>query len=133
MSVFEGLRGLDLSGSEMLEDLDGLAGCFSLEWIRLGGCDSLRNVDRLKGKKKLREFIYDGLFGDCSPFRSSLENIDGLSEYVSLREVVLRDADRITNLDGISGCIELKELEIFSCDSLKNLSGLSGSSGVIIQ
>ncbi len=57
MSVFKGLTGLDLSGSGMLEDLDGLAGCFGLERVKLKDCESVRNVDGLKGKKKLRNLF----------------------------------------------------------------------------
>ncbi|MBA7533195.1 hypothetical protein ES705_25430 [subsurface metagenome] len=124
MSVFEGLTGLDLSDSEMLEDLDGLAGCFGLKHIELKGCGSLKNGDGLKGKTELREFLY--VLGDFFDFSSSLENIDGLSGCVSLSKAVLSVADRIKNLDGLSRCTELDELDISSCQSLKHLGGLTG-------
>ncbi len=124
MSVFKGLSGLDLSGGELLEDLEGLTGCFGLERVKLTGCVSLKNVDGLKGKKKLKEFVYGP--GASDDFILSLENIDGLSGCGSLREVAIDSAENIQDLDGISECTELKELSISSCHSLKNLEGLTG-------
>ena len=119
LAKFKNLKSLDLTGSEDLQDLDGLTNCTKLTELDLGGSESLQNVDGLTNCAKLTSLNLN----DCT----SLHNIDGLANCTELTSLSLGDCGSLHNIDGLANCPKLTSLWLGDCGSLQNVDGLVNS------
>ncbi|MBM66252.1 MAG: hypothetical protein CMH55_08475 [Myxococcales bacterium] len=133
------LERLDLSGMPV-ERLDWLAGCQTLNWLRIRGThhlehlgtlpplaieildlDGCRSLKDLSGLKQLPELKHLDLAG-CT----SLTHISGLREAPHLVWLNLSRCERLESLEGIEELLGLKELDAGGCLSLEDISPLGG-------
>jgi len=143
LAEFNNLESLDLTGSEELENLNGLSPLKQLKQIKVRGCRSLQNVDGLANSTKFKNLDLgecdalqnlDGLAG-CTALTSldlsgcnSLQNMDGLINCTKLTKLNLdlHWSNTLQNVNGLANCTKLAKLDLSNCQALQNVDGLEG-------
>jgi Leucine-rich repeat (LRR) protein len=104
LAEFENLKSLDLSGSEELENLDGLSSLKKLKHIDIKGCTALKNLKGLLNK------TLDTKVLDLSGF-SQLESLEGLQSMPKIKEINLGGCGELKNIDALQGLTNLKDID----------------------
>lgn len=128
----DGLKGLNklvhvsLESFNSLKNVDGFAGCSSLESLNINS-DSLENIDGLQNLKALHSVTLNIV---------NLKNVDGLSGCDNLESCLINSqygnqiCGNLENLNGLNGINKIKELTIPASSILINLDGLAGMDGL---
>ena len=92
------------------ENVDGLMGLTSLQWLDLRYCHALQNVDVLKSLTGLRTLD----LSDCPV----LQNLAGLKGLIRLQTLDLRGCTALQNVDALKGLTNLRTLSLHKCDKI---------------
>ncbi len=109
---------LNLRECNSLQNVDGLKGMTSLQSLYLSECQALQNVDGLKGMTSLQGL---GL-SSCH----ALQNVDGLKGMTSLQSLYLDSCHALQNVDGLKRMTSLQSLYLSYCLALQNVDVLKG-------
>ena len=140
LAAFQNLESLDLSNSEGLEDLDGIASLKKLQHIEINNCNALKSLKGIASLKKLQHIEINncnalkslkGLLNknlkmtslDLRNFRY-LENLEGVQSMNNLKKIVLVGCDKLKNVDALKNLTHLKEVEMDGLRALESLEGL---------
>ena len=155
LSICKAIKRLSLKKSPTLTSIKALKNSAStLEFLDLSNCESIKNLDPLKGASKLQSLYLEG----CKTIDSLLP----LSDSKALTDLTLSGLTHIKSLAGLAGpfittqnkrfgnkylmiskCTaltslkglppldpEITEIMMYELDALKDLSGLTGSAAV---
>ena len=88
---------------------------------------AVTNTDRLKPHRDLIRRLRPT---DLEVRECEDENLDGLKEVTSLKELAIIDCPNLQNLDAISGLRGLQNLDLYRCFNLQNVDALKGLTGL---
>ncbi|MHC4143344.1 MAG: leucine-rich repeat domain-containing protein [Planctomycetota bacterium] len=103
-------RKLALNECRELQDVDGLQGLTSLQWLDLSWCVRLRNVDGLRNLTSLQTLY----LGRCY----KLEDVNGLRGLTSLESLNLSRCEVLEDVNGLQDLTSLKLLDLNGCKAL---------------
>ena len=120
LAEFENLEFLDLTGSEELENLVGLASLKKLKHINLKGCKSLRKADEIQECKSLETLSME----DCISLTSL--KLNGLTQLNLVELTTTLDVDQVWNLRTLElrHLPSLKELKLHGDSKSWNYAGM---------
>ena len=117
LAAFQNLESLDLSNSEGLEELDGIASLKKLEHIEINNCKALKSLKGLLNKNLKTTSL------DLEYFQQ-LESLEGVQSMNKLEKIVLTGCDNLKKVDALKDLTHLKEVEMDSLRALESLEGL---------
>jgi len=155
LSICKKIKRLNLKKSSALSSINALIGSAStLEHLDLSDCASIKNLDALKGARKLQSLYLEG----CK----SIDTLLPLSDSKALTDITFSGLTQIKSLAGLAGpfittqnkrfgekCLmisdctsltslkglppldpEITEIMLYELDALKDLKGLTGTAAV---
>ena len=114
--AFKNLESLNLSDSEELEELDGIASLKKLENIEINNCKALKSLKGLLNKNLKTTSL------DLEYFQH-LESLEGVQSMNKLEKIVLTGCDNLKNVDALKNLTQLKEVKMDSLRALESLEG----------